>query len=246
MGHLEFAASHDLLSVLYNLWAPTTDKLTLDICLDKDGIEPFVFLACQSRLKKAIKEEASDLRSLGAEVSSPAGLENITVHTDVPSLVPDFLHDDVIKAITQHKSLFQYMHFTDCSSDRDMPQRLRFVFKIPSAKKMGDLKNLLKMVIHFIDKTANVKLGAHARDKCKKERLMLQQKREKALLEQRREEAERKRQEKAKKEKEEARRNLDLSTREKIEAQKRKEEKERKREKKNKGMKGGKVRMMKM
>ncbi|KAL6067960.1 hypothetical protein QOT17_008445 [Balamuthia mandrillaris] len=195
---LELVKRHDLFSLLYGIVFPAHDLLTIEVPMNTESMEPFVFAVIKSKKEKQFVQENPDVAVFASKVGTQGLLpSSFTVLTDCKDLVPTFLHEHVTATLIKYEPYFESLHFTDQYPSLHFKKVLRFVFKIPPQQKMHEnLEILLKMSLHFIDLVASTKVSAKAKSKAEKQRSKLESAARKEALQQRQEVAQQKKQEK--------------------------------------------------
>jgi len=220
---LDLRKRHNLFSLLLALFDLSTvrDTLTMEIPMNEEDMEPFVFAIVRKKEEKKIKKNQKDLENYAGLVKSTSLPSNLSILTDCPELQTEFVDERVIRAITGQEDLFVLLHLTDQNISNvynetnnantnisnlyfsQQKKLLRFVFNLPTVKEMDRLSMLIKMAIHFVDRVASKKLSAQARTRAVNQRKIVAEKLYRATHAQR-QEAYAKRKEEEKKKKEES------------------------------------------
>jgi len=225
LATLELRKRHDLFSLLLAAvdLSTSVDTVTIEIPMNDTDMEPFVFAIVRRKQERKLRKSTKDLENYCGVVKSTRLPSSLCILTDCPELEREFLDDPVVSVLKDKEDLFVSLHFTDQNASPPFyaggsgnKKMLKFKFNIPSQQNMDDLKPLMKMAIHFIDRVASKRLSAQARTRALQKRKIVADNLFRASHAQRQEALTKRKEELRKKEEENA---VELSP----EAQKRKE-----------------------
>jgi hypothetical protein len=224
---LNLKRRHDLLSLLLGLVYPVEDTLKIEIPLESEGMDPFIFAVVNNNEAKQFYKDNFDIAAYCKETSVEGeALEGMTVYTDCQEVVDELLYEHVRTTLAKYSHLFRSLHLTDQSKTyANQKKLLRFVYRLPGMEGMDELTTLLRMALHFIDLASRTKLSASAKARAEKKRAKVAEEASRAAHTQRQELAQQKKMEKKQKQQQ---RMASLSK----EQQRKAEEKELKRQRK--------------
>eukprot|EP00897_Mesotaenium_endlicherianum_P002985 jgi/Mesen1/2714/ME000168S01797 len=176
LATLELKYRHDLLSRLWYLVRPTRDMITIDVYMNDEGMDPFVFAVTKRKSAKAFHKEQKDLKDLASildfSLRRKWNSDELAVIGDNREAANDLLSDVVIDQLFAEKvfdkygaSYFHSIHFTDQNEGTNR-KVLRFKFYLPAPEKMTELSRLMAIIPYFIDAVGRYKLGSLARSKA--------------------------------------------------------------------------------
>lgn len=123
LATLQLRKRHDLFSLASELVMPDRDQVVIDIPMNPEAMDTFVFAGVPARHRKAFHSGTEDLNNCAKPISH-AGLPT-RVRDETPSdfevlveegcreVVSRLLPSSVCKALREHHDLFHAMHFTD-------------------------------------------------------------------------------------------------------------------------------------
>lgn len=214
---LKLIKRQDLVHVLLNVVRPSPDTLLVRIELGKDDSDPFVLCIAQKKIATRLSKEMQDLsvfcpeRRPGDKHGLPAALSVMSETAEATSAVLDAR---VTAALAQYHQYIQYIHISDRYSG---PKQLEetAVTKPPDTERVmlislalgpdgGDeeVRPLLLLVFHLMDKIKRLRLSKEALTKCEKRRQKVAEAWLRGAHAARQEQAAQRREEKRKQEKE--------------------------------------------
>ncbi|KAM9985428.1 hypothetical protein ACTFIZ_008971 [Dictyostelium cf. discoideum] len=204
---LDLKKRHDLFSILLDfIGYGNPDRMTLEIAMNKENMDPLVFALVKTKALKKFKSDNNDVdlfcsKYTGSSINTLSNSFGVLCDTDIlPSLL---LKQQEIQVINQNENLIECFHFTDHSLiNPKYPKALKFVFKIPKASEMDKLVLLTRVALHYIDVVANLELPKNYKAKADKLRDKAKENIEKQAQLERQEEIQKKKFEKKLKEKE--------------------------------------------
>lgn len=166
---LELRKRHDLFSLLMELIWKNEDLLTIDVAMEEDSMDNFVFAVVKKKDDKKFKKQAKEIPLFTTATS--ADLPGMIVYSEAEELVPSLLNHEVITTLKNYENYFVRMYFTDQTPPPSKYKKtLQFVFRLPSPSNMQQIQTLTKMVMHFIDEMSTISLSKQARQKSEKNR----------------------------------------------------------------------------
>ena len=184
--------------------------------MNDEDMECFVFAAARAQLAKTMQSEQSDLAALASMVKDEQLLgllpSGFALLTDCRELVPHLLSRKIEKVLKARPELVVALHFTDrnerCSPlglrVRPCARTLRFMFRLPPAARMGELRQLTEMALFFVDLVSReVRMSAGARKKSESKRQPLLKREQRVSHEVRQENVQKRKLAKEQREKEE-------------------------------------------
>lgn len=239
---LDLLRRQDLLSVFMTtfIW-PTADKVTFEIELNDDVMDPFVLAVGPKTKMTRLRQEMNDLNVLSTGQNGEAYKlpGSYLVLTDCPEVAHELLSSEFVAFINANPKVLESLHFSDSYTgriDSELPieqrpaaKKMIFAsFNLPtSAKKMEETTEYTRWVLKFVDVIAKTRLSIQAKARAEKKRLQLQEEVNKALHAKRQEASQQRKEEKLRQERE-------LMAKKDPETQRKYEEKERQREMKKK------------
>jgi len=219
---LRLLKRHDLVSVMSQLLRPKSEIIKITIYMDEE-MDNFVFALFPRKQATKYQKELQDLSLFCGEKKSADkyGLPTYSILTESGEVSDFVLSSQICNIIKKYEDCFESMHFSDqfvgpkkdegddegTTKVKKPKKVLLFEFKIPGngytkASDMGATEQLVKMVLHLVDRVKNFKLSQNARTKSEKKRREVAQSFLKSTHIQRQEAAQAKREEKARLEKE--------------------------------------------
>jgi len=190
--------------VLELFW-PQEDTLTIDVLMDENAMDTFVFALLRKKDEKKYRKSAEDVASFtGGSVAVNALSASLCVASECEELISSFLTTEVVATITKFEQLFRRIHFSDQGlASTTHKKSLQFVFKVPDNEaQLEGIVVFTRMVFYFIDLVARVNLSKQGKQKAMNHRSKVAEKANKLTHEQRQEAAQQRKLEKLQKEKE--------------------------------------------
>jgi len=171
LAEVQLMPRQDLLSMLWCVIFPSEDTITIDVFMHEASMPPLVVVVATPKVAKALQRDAADVqrftKKINASKDMPAFADDkLWVLAEHSGIVHDLFLD---KHMQQQLSFggpngpamryFHSLHFSDVKSGGKHKQVLRFVFKLPPAKKMDVVAPLMDLVPHFIDLVGTYKLS---------------------------------------------------------------------------------------
>ena len=221
MADLQMHARQDLFSQVWAALRPprggVMDVCTIDIGMNAEDMDPFIFAACRADLVKTFFAEQQDVRALASQVTDKSYLAllppRFALFSDSREIIPQLINNKIEKVLKQASGgLLLSVHFTDRNRDlwtlgrtvRPCAHNLRFRFRMPPAEQIGELRTLIQMAVYFADVVGReAKLSKVARKKAESVRADLERRQLRSQHEARQEAMQRRKMDKAQREKEE-------------------------------------------
>ncbi|KAL0871004.1 hypothetical protein ABMA27_004820 [Loxostege sticticalis] len=240
---LKLIKRQDLVHVLLGIVRPTPDTLHIRVELGKDDSDPFVLCVAQKKVATRLAKEMQDLsvfcpeRRPGDKHGLPSAMSVMSESAEATAAILD---SRVCAALDQYHKHVQYIHISDrYTGPKQMEETAQT--KPPDTERVllvslalgpdggGDeLRPLLMLVFHLLEKIKRLRLSKEALAKCEKRRQKVAEAWVRGAHAARQEQAAQRREEKRKQEKER------ILAEDDPEKQRRWELKEQKREKKRK------------
>lgn len=144
---IELANRHDLFMLLWSFFSPVTDRVTVEVALAEDDIEPMVFAIARKRDVKKLIQDVPHLQDYAGVTRAPSLLPlGLVGLSETSALMDLMLHTSAIKTLYDHPGLLELMHVTDQNDEpilgqEETPRKaLRFVFRLPAGSGDGTAK----------------------------------------------------------------------------------------------------------
>ncbi|KAJ2945491.1 hypothetical protein O0L34_g302 [Tuta absoluta] len=213
---LKLIKRQDLVHQLIGVVRPSPDTLLARIELDKEG-DPFVLCVAQKKIATRLSKEMQDLsvfcpeRRPGDKHGLPTTLSVMSESAEATSAILD---SRVTQALTQYHQYIQYIHISDRYSGPKQMEETQST-KPPENERVmlvsvalsgegggGEVRPLLQLIFHLLDKIKRTRLSKEALAKCEKRRQVAMAAWERVAHAARQEQAAAKREERRKQEKE--------------------------------------------
>ena len=151
---------HDLFMLLWHLFNPVADTVTVEVGLGDDDLEPMIFAVSQKRDAKKILQEIPHLQDYVGVTRSPSLPSALACLSESSTLVEPLLPSAAVKTLTEYHDLLELMHFTDQNQQPILGQAvtprkaLRFRFRIAAGDRMGSMRGAVEMIelaLFYID-----------------------------------------------------------------------------------------------
>ncbi|KAJ8714921.1 hypothetical protein PYW08_004902 [Mythimna loreyi] len=182
---LKLIKRQDLVHVLLGVVRPTPDTLLVRVELGKDDSDPFVLCVAQKKIATKLSKEMQDLsvfcpeRRPGDKHGLPSSMSVMSETAEATSAVLD---TRVCAALEHYHQYVQFIHISDKYSGPKQIEEAA-VTKPPDTEKVmlislalgpdggGDeVRPLLQLVFHLMDKIKRLRLSKEALAKCEKRR----------------------------------------------------------------------------
>lgn len=145
---------HDLFMLIWNVFTPSKDTVTIEVSLDDDDIEPMVFAVTRKRDVKKLLQDVPHLQDYAGIVRAPSLPPGLVCLSETGALLDPLLTPQAVKILSETADLLELMHFTDQNEQpvlgqKETPRKmLRFKFRLPvvSGERTGDLQGAAMMV----------------------------------------------------------------------------------------------------
>lgn len=144
---IELASRHDLFMLLWSMFSPVTDRVTVEVALGEDDIEPMVFAIARKRDVKKLVQEVPHLEDYAGVTRAPSlvplGLVGLS---ETSALMDLMLQPSAVKTLCDYPGLLELIHVTDQNDkpilgQEETPRKaLRFVFRLPLGSGDGIAK----------------------------------------------------------------------------------------------------------
>jgi hypothetical protein len=175
--NLRLRKRHDLVSTIWEIFAPTEDLFDVTVVMNDKNVPPFILAVALNSQMRSLKNSQKDVESLTKSVTvSHLDSSKFSVAADTKEVATQLLSEDVCRLIQKNSSIFRFMHFTDqYTESKEHKKVLRFRFKLSLDFQKEEVRDasalLVKMAFYFVDAVAErLQLSAGAVDKAKKAR----------------------------------------------------------------------------
>lgn len=218
---LKLLKRQDLVSSIARFFRPVTDQIIIKVMMDDADMDSFVFCLATKRASGRLLKDHADLSNYCPDKKSAEKYElpsSFQVMSECPEAVSYILDSKVATVINKYDTMVEYLHFSDQYAGPRQPEDaqtkandtkkvLIFCFNVSekgqsSPRDMEQMKPLLQMVFHCIDKMKRFKLTKEAKVKAERSRQKVLESAQKAAHTQRTEAAQARREEKRRVEKE--------------------------------------------
>jgi hypothetical protein len=148
--NLVTANRQDLIAALLAVATPEEDIVTLEIPMDDNAVDSFVFTICNKKQVKAIQANSIDVKDFASIVPAdklPKDFpSDLVVLTDCREVIPDILTNRTLQVLREGSKYVSQIHITDQRPDIKndtivvnevlvAPKALRIAFKLPAPGK---------------------------------------------------------------------------------------------------------------
>ena len=219
---LKLLKRQDLVHTIARMFKPASDQIIVKVTMDENEMDSYVLCLAKKRIVNKLQKEMYDLSTFCTEkksaerLSLPSSFQMLSEIGEASSAVFD---RQMILAVSKYEEMIEYIHISDQYAgikppEEDKPTKmpdtskmLIFCFNVPGMGKattrdMENMKVLMQMVFHCMDKIKKVKLNREAKLKADKNRQKAEEVFMKASHSQRMEAAQQRREEKRRQEKE--------------------------------------------
>lgn len=218
---LKLLKRQDLINVMANIFKPCSDQVLITVDMDDMSMDKFCFLIAQKKVCAKLHKEKNDL----AQFTEKKSVDKYNIPScfqilsEIGEATSAILDKTVCQVLNKYAEQVEYIHISDqysgvkpqedttTSKMPDVKSVLIFCFNVAGKGKtkvsdMEDMKPLLQLVFHCVDKVFKLRLGKEARQKAEKNRQKAEQSFLKAAHSQLQEAAQQRREEKKRAEKE--------------------------------------------
>jgi len=204
-ANLELKKRHDLYNMLLELVWKATDVLNIDVALQDDKMEPFVFAIVKKKEEKKFYKAHSDVSQVITQLGS-ANLNGLNPHfavlTESDEVTQLILSKPVVQTLNNNQDLVNEIYFTDNSLLTPKYKKvLHFSYKVPTDGDFSKLLILTKMSLHLVDQVAAIQLSKNTKLKAEKNRVKMNEELEKQKVAERQEAAQQRKFDKLQKQK---------------------------------------------
>jgi hypothetical protein len=202
---LDLRKRHDLFSLIVELFYKNEDTVTLDILMNDDAMDSYVFAVVKKKDEKKFRKSVPDvpLFAPGSASAPPGFPSSFVVCSECEELTSDFLNSEAQVILTKYEGLFKRLHFSDQAVlSPSYKKTLQFVFRLPDKESdMEGIHILTRMAFYYIDLVAKTTLSKQAKQKATNNRTKALAQASKQTHEQRQEAAQQRKLAKLQKEK---------------------------------------------
>lgn len=163
---INLAHRHDLFSLLWNMFSPVNDRVTVEVALNDDDIEPMVFAVTPKRDVKNLLQSVPHLQDFAGVTRAASLPPRFVCLSEFFALLDPLLPPSAVKIMSEYPDLLELLHFTDqneqpIAGQAETPKKvLRFTFRLPVVRgnNTGDMRGGAKMIelvlfyIEFLNK----------------------------------------------------------------------------------------------
>lgn len=170
---LHLARRQDLVSQVLGLVTPAIfdmdrpDTLVVEVALDEDKVDPFVFSMIPAKDRSTLMETREDLKQLAKVYPADNVLPKYVVATDTMELTSKrgLLTDEVQAVLSQCAKYFVNIHISDMLQYvSNQPRTMQLTFLLPPLGEMDKIQPLMNMVLLISDRIASTNLSAKAQE----------------------------------------------------------------------------------
>jgi len=211
----------DLVSTISRMLKPASDQIIVKVEVDEADMDTFVLCLANKKVCGKMQKDMADLSSFCPEKKSvdKFGLPpSFQLLSEIPEATAQVLDSRVVAALNKYENMVEFMHISDMftgprqqdEQPTKMPETKKvmiFGFNVPTLGRsnptdMENMKPLMQMVFHILDKIKRIRLSRESKGKAEKNRQKMQEQYLKAAHAQRSEAAQNRREEKRRAEKE--------------------------------------------
>ncbi|KAK2176989.1 hypothetical protein NP493_626g00016 [Ridgeia piscesae] len=218
---LKLLKRQDLISHISRIFKPQTDQIIIKVTMDEGEMDSYVFCLAKKKALLRLHKEMNDLSWYCPEKKSIDKFNvppSFQLLSEIGEATASILDSKMVAALNKYESWIEYMHFSDQFSgpriqDDAQPTKkpetskvLIFCFNVGrrgncQLQDMEEIRPLMQMVLHCIDKTRRIRLTREAKQKADRARQRMEETFLKASHSQRSEEAQLRREKKRREEK---------------------------------------------
>lgn len=151
---INLADRHDLFRLLWNMLIPVIDRVTVEVVLGDDDLEPLVFAVAPKRDVKKLQQSVPHLQEFASPTRADVLPPGLVCLSETFALVEPLLPPSAAKIISAYPDLLELVHFTDqneqpIAGQAETPKKvLRFTFRLPAVtgNRTGDMRGGAKMI----------------------------------------------------------------------------------------------------
>ncbi|KAK6629849.1 hypothetical protein RUM43_003669 [Polyplax serrata] len=192
---LKLLKRQDLLSVIAQIMKPSHDQIHIRVDMSKEDMDSFVFCIANRKAANKLSREMADLSVFCPEKKSGTKFgvpENFSIMSEIGEATSAMLDSKILAVLNKYSNVIEYLHFSDQFSGPKQPEESN-VTKLPEVKKvlifhynipikghatqeaMEQMKPLLQLVFHCMDKVKRYKLSKEGKSKADKNRLRVEE-----------------------------------------------------------------------
>lgn len=151
---ITLAHRHDLFTLLWNMLIPVTDRVTVEVVLGDDDLDPLVFAVVQKRDVRKLQQSVPHLQEFANPTRAASLPPGLVCLSETLALVDALLPSYAAKIMSEYPNLLELVHFTDqneqhIAGQAETPKKvLRFTFRLPevTGNRTGDMRGGAKMI----------------------------------------------------------------------------------------------------
>jgi hypothetical protein len=186
LSQMKLVKRQDVIGMVYNWFRPKTDRVIHKIDLDKNEIDPVVFVMGN---KKSVAKAVKDYTDLSTYAIERKGLErfglpaSFALHAEIAETISAILDPFVVQHLQKYEKYIDLIHITDqfCGVKLqegetytrlpDTSENMFFTFNvIDSADSFDVNRALLNLTFYLLDKLRRYRLSREGKGKAEKKR----------------------------------------------------------------------------
>ncbi|CAM9806941.1 unnamed protein product, partial [Hapterophycus canaliculatus] len=210
---IDLVGRHDLFLLVWNLFSPVTDRVTVEVAFGDDDIEPMVFAVARKRDVKKLMQDVPHLQDYAGVTRAPSLRPSLGLVclTEASALLDPLLPPSASKVLDETQDLLEFMHVTDQNDQpilgrEEIPRKsLRFSFRLPAGSGAADgpAKKMIELALGYVDLLHKFKMSPGTKKKAEERREAVAKRKSKMTHAQRQERFQQLKNERLQREKEE-------------------------------------------
>lgn len=160
---IDLLGRHDLFMLVWHLFSPSADRVTIEVAFEDDDIEPMVFAVARKRDVKRLLQDVPHLQDYAGVARAPSlhACPGLVCLTEASALLDPLLPPSASKVLDENQDMLELMHVTD-QNDRpilgreDTPRKaLRLTFRLPagsgSGSEGGAATKMVELALGYIE-----------------------------------------------------------------------------------------------
>jgi len=192
---LKLQKRQDLVHVISGMLRPIQDQVIIQVAMNPEDMDSYVFAVGNRKSVSKLAKEMIDLNDYCAEkkgVDSFGLPSSWMVLSEIGEATAAIFDPRVQSVLRKHEDYVDHIHFSDQYAGRkpqegelakqpDATKTLIFAFNIPTKpimpieQRMEEMKKLLQLVFHCLDKVKRFKLSKEGKAKADKDRQKVQE-----------------------------------------------------------------------
>lgn len=154
---ISLANRHDIFMLVWRLFSPAKDTVTVEVALDDEDIEPIIFAVTRKRSIKQLLIDVPHLEDFTGVVRSPHIPPELVCLAETPALVESLL-PPAINTLSDYPDLLELIHFTDqndvaIAGRKETPKKMmRIQFRMDNLQGAEKMMELALTYVDFLHK----------------------------------------------------------------------------------------------